>query len=187
MIARQVEEAAAELRVLRHEVWEQLGLAVVAFGLALAASQLRPAFAVPLLIGGIVSLFLFVRALLRRFELVDRLVLDRDAYVIEEVRRRGDEAATMKSRRSLAVSIQGLLSQPDLAPPGRVGAAARELEVLAAELDDDGLALDPASAVACARLLNDVIESPLRNPTFAPEDVRARISQILAGFQPRSA
>jgi hypothetical protein len=187
MVARDVEQATAELRSLRHEVWQQLGLALAAFGLAVAASQIRPAFAVPLLIGGIASLFLFVHALAKRFELIDTLVRDPDAYAIPEVRRRGEEAASMQSRRSLAVSIHCLLNQPGLAVPSRVGAAARDLEVLAEELDDERLALDPASAVACRRLLNDVLESPLRNAAFPREDVHSRICQILAGFRPRSA
>ncbi len=187
MVARDVERLSAELGALRHGLWEHLGLALLAFGLAVTASQFWPAFAVPLLLGGVASLFLFLRALLRRFELIDRLVLDRDAYAIPEVRRRAEEAATMESRRSLAVSIQCLLRQPALGVPGRVAAVARELEALAAELDDEQLALDPACAVACSRLLNDVLASPLRNPTYPREDVHSRICQILAGFRPRSA
>jgi hypothetical protein len=93
----------------------------------------------------------------------------------------------MASRRSLASSIHSLLTQPGLAVAGRVSAAATDLELLAAELDDDRLTLDPASAVACVRLLGDAVESPLRNPRFPPEDLHSRIVQILAGFQPRRA
>jgi hypothetical protein len=187
MVAREVEHAATELRVLRREAQQQGGLAAVAFGLALTASQLRPAFAVPLLFGGIASLFLLVRALSRRWELIDRLVLDRDAYAIPEVRRRAEEAATMESRHALASTIRNLLNQPALVPAGRVSTSATDLEVLAAELDDDHLALDPVSAVACTRLLGDMAESPLRNPRFPPEDVHSRIAQILGGFRPRDS
>jgi len=187
MVAREVECAAKELRAFRSEGRQQFALAAVAFGLALTASQLRPAFAVPLLFGGIGALFLGVRASARRWELIDRLALDRDAYGIPEVRERAAQAATMTSRRALASSIHILLSQPGLAAAGRVRAVAKDLETLAAELDDDGLALDPASAVACARLLDAAAESPLRNPAAAPEDIHARIVQILTGFQARRA
>jgi hypothetical protein len=53
------------------------------------------------------------------------------------------------------------------------------LEVLAAELDDTGLELDPACAVACARLLDDE-ESLLRDGA----SMRARVEGIRAGFTP---
>ncbi len=185
MVAREVEYAGARLRELRVETRQHLGLAVAAFGLALGASRLHPALAVPLLFGGIFELFLCVRSASRHWDLLDRLVFERDAYVIPAVRRRAEEAATMRSRHALAASIHSLLSRPDLDATGRAHAAARELENLAAELADDRLALDPASAVACARLLDDPLASPLRNVTFPPEDVRSRIAQILAGFRPQ--
>lgn len=185
MVARDVDQAARELAAWRREARQQFGLAAVAFALALGASQLRPAFAVPLLFGGVAALALGVRALAKRWELLDRLLLDRDAYAIGDVRARGAQATSMKSRHALASSIHCLLAQPDLTPSGRVGAAAQELEELADELDDEDLALDPTSAAECMRLLNDVSESPLRNPAFPLEDLRARVSRILAGFRPR--
>jgi hypothetical protein len=51
--ARAVEEAATRLRELRLEEWEDLGLAL-ALGLAPVAAEVRPAFALPLFVGGLV-------------------------------------------------------------------------------------------------------------------------------------
>lgn len=181
MVAREVEQAATELRHFRVGAWEHFGLAAVAFGLALAASQFAPAFGVPLLIGGIVSLALGVRDEVRRWDLIDRVVLDEDAYLIPAVRNRARQAATMKSRHALASSIRILLTRSDV-PATRFEAVVEELEVLADELDDEKLLLDPAAAVACCRLIGDV-ESPLRNPAVPAEDAHARIVRILAGFR----
>ena len=64
MYARAVDEAAARLRELRHEEWEDLGLAALALGLAVVATQVRPAFAMPLFLGGLAVGALGVRALL---------------------------------------------------------------------------------------------------------------------------
>ena len=127
---------------------------------------------------------LFLRALLRRFELLDALVADRDTYAIPEVRRCAERAATPKNRHELACSVRSLLSQPGPAFERRVRAAATDLEALVAALEDDGLSLDPAAAIACGRLLNNVAESPLRNPAIPPAYVYSRVAQILAGFSP---
>ncbi len=62
-------------------------------------------------------------------------------------------------------------------------AAAKELEALARDLDDRGLALDPAAAVACMRLLTGIEGSPLLDPALPPEDLRSRIYQIRSGFK----
>ena len=78
----------------------------------------------------------------------------------------------------------------DLREPGRGGdvrlvAVGDELEALAAELEDDGLELDPVAAVACARLLSDIPASPLLNPAAPVVVLRARIRQIRSGFAER--
>ena len=50
--------------------------------------------------------------------------------------------------------------------------ASVELDALACELEDDELALDPACAVACMRLLNDVTERPRHNLAPPPALLR---------------
>lgn len=183
MVAREIDAAARKLRTLRNDARARLLLAAVSFGLAIAASQLSPALAVPLLVGGFVACFLWARAFVSRWDLLERLVADRDCYTIPEVRRRAERVATMQRRRALASTVRYLLRHPTPAVETHIRAAAETLETLADELEDDDLALDPASAVACASLIDDVAESPLRNPALPPEDLRSRLTQILAGFR----
>ena len=184
MVARDVEQAAGELRAFQVGAREHFGLAAIEFVLALVASRFLPALALPLLAGGIASLILGVRDEIRRWELIDRFVLDRDAYQIPTVRDRACRAATMRNRCSLAASARALLSREELACNGRACALREELEMLAATLEDSTLTLDPLAAVACDRLLTDVQASPLRNPTMPVEDAHACIVRVMAGFRP---
>jgi len=165
---------------------EDLALAALALGLAVVVTQIHPALALPLFLGGIVIGVLGVRALLRRDELVERLSGDRDAYAISEVRARAAREATMGRRRVFAAAIRGRLSQPPESLYGeRAQLVAEELEALASELADDRLELDPAAAVACARLVDDFISSPLLNLALPPDELRSRIRQIRSGFRHR--
>jgi hypothetical protein len=186
MNAREVDEASARLRELRHVEWEDLGLASLAFALALAATQLRPALAVPLFLGGLAVGALGIRAMWRHWDLVDRLAGEREAYAISDVLEYASRAATMESRASYAAVIRSWASWPG---PGsqaeaELEAALEELEELASELDDEELALDPAHAVACKRLVSDFDLSPLLNPAFPPEELRTQIRRIRGGFTP---
>jgi hypothetical protein len=105
--------------------------------------------------------------------------------VISEVLAYALRDATMERRHSLAASIRSRLGHPGLGFEARTLDAAKELEALVRELDDDELELEPACAVACARLLSDSAESPLLNPAQPPEDLRSRVRQIRSGFKPR--
>ena len=64
MYARRVDEASEQLRELRKEEWENLGLGALALGLAVTAAEVRPALAA--FLGGLVVGGLGMRALLRR-------------------------------------------------------------------------------------------------------------------------
>jgi hypothetical protein len=61
-------------------------------------------------------------------------------------------------------------------------ANADQLAVLAEELEDPLLELDPNCAVVCTRLLMDQTSSPLINWALPAEDVRSRLAQIRSGF-----
>jgi len=184
MYARAVDDASARLRELRREEWEELTVGALALGLAIAATQVRPELALPLFFGGLAVGALGVRALWRQWDLVERLSGERDAYVIPEVLAYASREATMERRHGFAALIRSRLNQPGLALDGRVSAAAEELEALASELDDGELALDPACAVVCMRLLSDPAESPLLNQALPPEELRSRVRQIRSGFRP---
>ena len=179
MVARAVEDVGRRLKDLRREEWEDGALGAAALGLAVGATAVRPAFALPLFAGG---LFLSWRAVVagwRRWDLVDRLLVERDAYTIPEVRVRAEREASTANRRSLSRAIRSRL---ELAENPRVTANAGQLSALADELEDAELDLDPACAAACSRLLTDDVASPLVNPTVPADEVRSRLVQIRAGF-----
>jgi hypothetical protein len=177
-----VDEHAIRLRELRGEEWADTALALVAFGLALAASQALSELVVPLLVAFIGAVVLALRAFWRRWELLDRLLLERDAYAIPEVRARAEGIASMRNRHALASSIRSLLHETTFTPSARAAALAGELEALASELDDAELELTPRCAVLCQHLLTEGGESPLLNPAWPLEDAIARVRQIRGGF-----
>jgi hypothetical protein len=179
MVARAVEDADRRLHDLRLEEWEDGAVAAMAFALAIAASVARPAFALPLFLGGSFVAGRAVLALWRRWDLLDRLVVEPDAYAIAEVRGRAEQEASMVNRRRLSRAIHWRLEQ---AEDPRIVANADELAELAEELTDPLLELDPACAVACSRLLADPTSSPLGNSALPAEDVRSRLVQIRSGF-----
>jgi hypothetical protein len=185
MYARAIDEAGDRLRALRHEAWGDLGLAALAFGLGVAATRTRSELAAPLLVGALALVALGARAAWRRWELIERLAGQVDAYAIADVLAYASRQGTMERRQSFAALIRCQLPQPGLDGDERILAVADELEALAAELDDGALALDPASAVACMRLLSDLEESPLLNRARPTEELRSRIRQIRSGFKPR--
>jgi hypothetical protein len=183
--AWEIDRATIELHWLREEEWVNAGLAALMFALAVGASEFTRSLAVPLFVGGLTSTILATRAHWRRWDLLDRLALDREAYRIPEVRLRADRAATMGSRHVLAECIRHLLDPPGYPCAARVRAEAEGLEALAHELDDPTLFLDPACAVACKRLLTEADVSPLFNETLPADDTSARIRQIRTGFRRR--
>lgn len=187
MYARAVDEAEAHLRDLRHEEWERIGLAAIALGLALLATRVHEGLALPLFAAGVWSGGLGIRALWRRWDLVDRLSWERDAYVIPEVLAYASRETTMERRRTFSALIRGVVTEPGPGVETRVRAAALDLDALASELDDEGLALDAAAAVACMRLLRDFTVSPLLNPELPSEDLRSCVNRIRSGFTARQA
>lgn len=184
MYARDVEEAATRLRELRLAEREDLVLAALVLSAAVVTTQFWPTLAFPLFLGGAVVGALGIRALWRRWDLVDRLTGERDAYAIPEVRECATREATIERRRSFAATLRNLAPAGAHPNEPRLDEVAEDLEALAGELEDDALELDPASAVACLRLLTES-GSPLFDERLRPEEVRARIRHIRAGFTPR--
>jgi hypothetical protein len=185
MDARTIDDAGERLRELRHEEWEDLSLAALALGLAVVAAEARPSLALPLFLGGIGVGALGLRALWRRWDLVDRLSGERAAYVIPDVLACAVREATMERRHSFAALIRGALAEPGHGLEVRIAAVAAELEALASDLDDPGLALEPGCAVACMRLLSDLEGSPLLDAAVPPEELGSRVYQIRSGFGSR--
>ena len=186
MYSRVVDEARIELRELREDEWNRLGLGAAAIALALVATHARPALALPLFLGGIALAAAGLRSAWLHWDLLERLAGERDAYVIPEVLARASREATMERRTTYAALIRGHLLHEALSNAGPPELAVRaELEKLVAELLDERLDLDPASAVLCFRMLSDLGESSLVGACSSPEAVRSRTRQIRAGFAPR--
>ena len=182
MHARAVDDAELRLRDLRREEWQDLALAGVTLGLAIAATVRAPSLALPLLIGGLALGALGIRALWRHWDLVDRLAGEPDAYAIAEVLAYAARETTMQKRRRFAALVRHHLEPISPDGLGRAGDAAAELAALADELEDEALELSPASAVACSRLLAEPTESPLLNPALPHDGVRSSVRRIRAGL-----
>jgi hypothetical protein len=188
MYARQVEEQSTELHELRHEELGLVCLTALCFGLAIAAHG-RTLIALPLLAAALGGAALAVRASWRRWDLVDRLLLEPDAYGIAEVRTRAARVAMFENRRSLASAIRWRLEHASAftEPDGRLLRVAPELAALADELADESFELDPLHAVECERLLSGGLTSPLVDPAASVDGLFLRVERIRAGFAPRSA
>jgi hypothetical protein len=187
MTAETVKDAQHRLHELHQDERADLVLAALAMGLAILASFLHPALAMPLFIGALASSVLAGRAFFRRSELFDRLLLDREAYTIPEVRRRAEQIASMESRHALAQTVRARLTPASgCSRSPRVSAASGALEALAAELDDETLSLDLDCAVRCHQLLNNYGESPLLNYLLPEDDVQNWVRRIRCGFEARS-
>ena len=173
MNARQVDDAAGRIHELGVETAGDIALAVVATGLALAATQLLPALAMPFLVGAIAVGFLGVRAFVRRTFLVEDLAAEPDAYSIHAVRSYGLRAATCEHRHALARTIRAEAGEPRLAP------VHVELEQLVGVLEDDRRRLDPCTLVALEQWLRDPGGS-FRDPEAPAVEQRPRLRHFLA-------
>lgn len=185
MYARDVDDAAARLRDLRLAEWEDLILSALALGSAIVATQVWRELAVPLFLGGFVIGALGVRAVWRRWDIIDRLAGERDAYVIPEIFAYARRGATIERRRSYASIIRGIAPAPGNPNEARLAAVATDLETLACELEDEDLELDPASARDCFGLLTEVKGNALYDPEASVDELRLRIRHIRTGFSVR--
>ena len=168
-------EAETRIGELRRDEWQQLGLGALALGASLAMTAAYDPLVGPLFVGGMAMWLLGIRSLWRRWDLVDRLADDRDAYVISAVRAYAARDARMDRRRANAASLRLWASRADLTD--EVG----ELEQLARDLDDADLDLSPACAIVCRRLLTDPTVSPLLNDRLT-DNLHETIVEIERGF-----
>jgi hypothetical protein len=186
MNARDIEAAAVTVETARRRALSSLVAAgVVAmstFGVVWAA----PGVAVGLAAGVIIAL---VRAGVSWFhcrELVERLALDPSAYAIPEVARFGGRVANLTQRRLLAESISSLVHDRGHPLALHLGARTRkhaeELDALARELAAPSARIEPATAVACRRLVTRPVQSPLYNPNLPEEDLTALLLRLRGGI-----
>jgi hypothetical protein len=184
MSAREVEGLGRQLRVLQEQAIGRLVLSALAFGGALAASQVWHDLAIPLLLGGVALAVLGCRDLVRRECLLDEAASDHDAYALAPVRRHTARLATMEHRRDDAASIRRLLRSPELSVADRIEPNRELLAQLAAELERDDLSFDPACAVLLDHLLLRPEESALFAAGRGSADLHSSLVQIEAGLRP---
>lgn len=186
MRPRELEEAAGDLRRLRKRAADAgllLAVAAVAAAIALLAG---PALAGPLFAGAALEALLLVFALHGYRERVAHLALEPAAYVLPEVDRYGGRLVEPRQRARLAAWLFEIVAQAQL--PGnlflgdRAARFAHELEEIARELVRPGVRVQPASAVACRRLLTHAVESPLYNPRLPTDELRLALRRIRAGI-----
>lgn len=184
MDARSVEVVERELGLRRLEMFVNGALAVVSGALAGAAEGFQPRLVLVFGIGAGCAFALAVVAVVRRRDLIRRVALEREAYVIPAVRRYGFGLTTPRRRKLLARSLRSLSDEAQSAfvVRDRVVAFRRELEELAAAFERCGSEVDPISAVACLCLLTDGGLSPLLNPALPVEDLRSALERIRGGI-----
>jgi hypothetical protein len=184
--AREVESAAADVESTGRRALRSLAVAAVAAAAAAALAPSSSGVAIGLGLGGAAELIRAIVLWLYRRERIERLALDPSAYAIREVARVGARFAAVSERRRLAGWIDSMVhdrGQPlELHLVGRAGKYAHQLEALARELAPPSATVEPATAVACRRLLTRPVESPLYNPNLPEEDLRALLIRLGAGI-----
>jgi len=187
MYARAIDEAETRLLELRHEERYQLGLSALALAASLAMTAIYVPVVLPLFVGGLAVGVLGMRTFWQRWDIVDRLADDSDAYVIPEVLSYAARDACMERRSNSAALVRSWLCTASFIDNSSILAEAEELEALAYELEDRELELDPACALACRRFLTDGTVSPLFDDAPRREDIESWIVRIRGGFRPRTS
>lgn len=183
---RELQDVARALDRARRRALEAAALAAATATLAAVASALWAGLVVPLAAGAGIEILLAGASLVQRRERIARLALAPEAYVLPEVGRYGRRLAEPRQRERLSASISRLLAEVHV--PGnlflaeRVRKVARELEAIARALLRPAASVEPASVVACHRLLTHAVESPLYNPRLPAADLELALARIRAGL-----
>jgi hypothetical protein len=143
MYARAIDEAETRLLELRHEEQYQLGLSALALAASLAMTAIYAPVVLPLFVAGLAVGMLGMRTFWQRWDIVDRLADERDAYVIPEVLSYAARDVCMERRSNSAALVRSWLCTAAVASNSPILAQAEELEALACELEDRDLVLDP--------------------------------------------
>jgi hypothetical protein len=194
MTARELDEAAAEIRRRRRNALDCAIAAVGAAAIVPALLVLSGALAVSSAIGAALLAIRACVALARRRGLLERLVLDSAAQGIPEVEAFGARLVEPHARTRLARSIRSMLN--DAFRPAsrmhclflvdRVVAYARELEAIARDLCSPSVRVDPVSAARCHWLLTQAAENPLYDRALPSEQLGAILRAIRSGMVPVS-
>jgi hypothetical protein len=138
---------------------------------------------------GVGALALLIAALAVRDshrQMIVRLAIHGDAYVIPEVARYGARVAAPARLATLSDWLQEAVAscgdRNTWYAEDRVLAYRQEIVTLATELGAPDASVSPVSAVECQQLLTHSVRSPLYNYELPPENLRAAIYRIRAGI-----
>jgi len=184
--AREVEIAAAGVERLRSGARWSVIVAGTLAAIAAGTGTFSRWFAVTLGAGAAIELLLAGVRWLRCRERVQRLALEPAAYTIPEVARFGARASALPERRRLAQCLDAMVHERDhpleLHLVIRASSCAQHLDALARELASPSACIEPATVVACRRLITRPVESPLYNPNLPEDDLRALLMRIRGGI-----
>lgn len=191
MSTREVGDAAREVTALRRVAVAQSALGLAAAVAALVVVTVDTRLAVAFGAGAALETLLAATTAARRRALVASLAFSREAYLIPEVRRYGEELIGVSTRRAFARLIASVLKAAATDDPGlylvdRVASQAPALAGLARALLEPDNTVDPVAMAACKQLLTDGSASPLLNPALAPTELESLLRRIHAGIRPRA-
>jgi hypothetical protein len=186
MTAREIDDAARELRRIRNRSIEatalSIGCALVAVAAAPVALGVTIAFAAGAGVGALVAIV----SRLIRLDQIALLALEPAAYELAEVSRYASRLTGRVERERLASWLVEILGEVCI--PGncyleaRVTRYADDLAALARDLTDPRAHVPPASAAACHLLLTQAVDSPLYNPAIPADRLPAIIRKIRLGI-----
>lgn len=187
MYERALEQAAYELARRRRRGIQAAALAAGAACAAGVATFFSLSLAAALGAGAMIEMLLAVAAAISRRELVARLALEPAAYVLREVAAYGARAVQARQRARLAAWLIEVTADAyaphSLYLGDRVALVTQELEALARALVSPARSIEPASAVACRRLLTHTVDSPLYNPRVPLDDLHLTLRRIRTGIR----
>jgi hypothetical protein len=187
-------QARARLETLRRRSRDLVvGSVVLALAGAVCAAFEQPQLAFSLAFGTAVGLAFAYLARSERSQLLTRLVAQGDQSLFHEAEAfaRKLSAPPMRLRLARGLERAAAAGRPGVheytwVRPERVFDLREELLRLAAGFRDLGVAVTPASAALCRRLLCEPVVSPLYNPRIPEAELARLLGVIAGGFGPRS-
>ena len=186
MDAHSVDRAAHKLASLKRLAQERLAVAVEAALIVGPMSLVDLRLGIAIGVGALFELVLVLNSSAQRGSLIASLALDRNAYLLPDVRRYGESLTTMANRRAVARSIASMLRDAGRSRLGvelvdRVTAQAPALAALGCALKDPETVVEPTAMAAFAQLLTDGRMSPLLNPKLPARELELALAGIHAG------
>ena len=188
MTAREVDTAAAQMKLIQGQRRWRLLMSAAAAGLAAACfSASHAALGAALVAGSVAALALALLDTTRRRELIAELALNAHAYSVPAVKRYGESLVAPRGRLRIAAALDRVVR--NAGAPGTVYLASRveacrdDIKALATTLRAPGARPEPTSIALCWRLLTRGAESPLYNRRVPAEELRAALRRIHNGVR----